>query len=115
MKSCGSANLSSWLEVPAIRWSPISDAPDGTVVRLALLLGHSPKVRAVAAVGPVSTGTVDENRCGGICPWAILEKSITTGWPDRSEGRRVGKECVRTCHSWWWLSELEQKRNKHTP
>src|SRR3546814_18642975 len=22
--------------------------------------------------------------------------------PHRSEERRVGKECVRTCSSWWW-------------
>src|SRR3546814_13895222 len=24
--------------------------------------------------------------------------------PDRSEERRVGKECVSTCRSWWWPS-----------
>src|SRR3546814_13668829 len=30
----------------------------------------------------------------------------------RSEERRVGKECVSTCRSWWWPYHLKKKKHK---
>src|SRR3546814_17976656 len=33
----------------------------------------------------------------------VIEANVTTGFAHRrSEERRVGKECVRTCRSRWW-------------
>src|SRR3546814_13284314 len=30
--------------------------------------------------------------------------------PDRAEGRRVGKDCVRTCRSPWWPHHYKKKK-----
>src|SRR3546814_21065579 len=34
--------------------------------------------------------------------WSDLSRIITISRQDRSEERRVGKECVSTCRSRWW-------------
>src|SRR3546814_20729694 len=34
-------------------------------------------------------------------PVSVKDILLTKGWPTRSEERRVGKECVRTCKSRW--------------
>src|SRR3546814_18970670 len=33
--------------------------------------------------------------------------------PARSEERRVGKECVSTCRSWWCPSTYKKTKSKH--
>src|SRR3546814_17403905 len=35
--------------------------------------------------------------------------------PDRSEERRVGKECVSTCRSRWWPLHKKKKKTKKRP
>src|SRR3546814_20772854 len=44
----------------------------------------------------------------------VLGKISELG-PDRSEERRVGKECVSTCRSRWWPYHNKKKLNKYTP
>src|SRR3546814_12307304 len=43
-----------------------------------------------------ASATTDED----LLAIARLERDIPA-WPARSEARRVGKECVSTCRSWW--------------
>src|SRR3546814_3313258 len=35
------------------------------------------------------------------CPWDLARYGGTRAYHGRSEERRVGKECVSTCRSWW--------------
>src|SRR3546814_9990442 len=58
-----------------------------------LLLGH-PQIAEVAIVG------VPDARTGERAIAVIVPKSNASA-PDRSEERRVGKECVSTCRSRW--------------
>src|SRR3546814_12719019 len=44
---------------------------------------------------------------GGFGNWFV---PLMIGAPDRSEERRVGKECVSTCRFWW--SPYHQKKKK---
>src|SRR3546814_20981783 len=37
----------------------------------------------------------------GVDPWWLKEGNTPEGWLDRSEERRVGKECVSTCRYRW--------------
>src|SRR3546814_11640425 len=70
-----------------------------------------------AAPAPVATGATEEGLCLPVAKGldhkvAILcvTSSVTSRWTERgypmflvcrSEERRVGKECVSTCRSWW--------------
>src|SRR3546814_16530534 len=43
----------------------------------------------------------------------IARCRMATGGARRSEERRVGKECVSTCRSRWWLCHSKKKTEKH--
>src|SRR3546814_12855769 len=45
--------------------------------------------------------SVAELACIPVCPWLIPSRSPRFRAPNRSEERRVGKECVSTCRSRW--------------
>src|SRR3546814_20525986 len=51
------------------------------------------KIATVAGFGDVGKGSAESLRSAG-CRVLVTEA-------DRSEERRVGKECVSTCRSWW--------------
>src|SRR3546814_18182246 len=62
---------------------------------------------------PISTGTVSS--AGTLVGWFLMVKDDVGRfpqnqlWGERSEERRVGKECVSTCRSWW--SPYHQQKN----
>src|SRR3546814_14745350 len=53
---------------------------------------------------PVVHGPIDDAELG--------EPSLVVVVPIRSEGRRVGKECVSTCRFSWWPYQLKKKEQQ---
>src|SRR3546814_16823759 len=53
-------------------------------------------------------------------PWPFDEDAVDEIYANhvlehpgqRSEERRVGKECVRTCKSRWWAADIKKKKTK---
>src|SRR3546814_16889466 len=71
---------------------------------------HSPESGGARA--PPSPSTLEDRECGGACtppyrpesdPHRIRRRlGRYEGGVGRSEERREGRECVRTCRSRWW-------------
>src|SRR3546814_17785999 len=47
----------------------------------------------------------------GEVPAGLPADTAVHGWRQRSEERRVGKECVSTCRSRWWPYHYKKKTN----
>src|SRR3546814_17407421 len=79
-------------------------APDADLPRLAIgvyldeVHARGPVLAALSRPGPTIAAVADPGQAG-----VIFEVGV------RSEGRRVGKECVRTCSSRWAPYHLKKK------
>src|SRR3546814_13424603 len=70
-----------------------------TVARAYITLRDSGYARAVQGSGTFTSVPLGRERAHDR---VLVAGSISEGWIDlSSEGRRVGKECGRTCSSWW--------------
>src|SRR3546814_17159468 len=70
---------------------------------------------------PISSITVSQPRSPATTVGTrggYSDRTFSTGWsavgsaPRRSEERRVGKECVSTCRSWWSPYHSKKKNNR---
>src|SRR3546814_19352931 len=65
----------------------------------------------------VATGTARHaHELHGCTTWLVRTAGARAcrapDWPSRSEARRVGKECVRTCRSRWLPNHNKKKKKK---
>src|SRR3546814_13086311 len=74
--------------------------------------------REVAAPPPPAVPLPIAARQGGSATATFRPKPIsaryTSARGERSEERRVGKECVSTGRSWWWTYHKKKKKRKNT-
>src|SRR3546814_12134119 len=74
-----------------------SDVPPGSTVTITVTDQDGNEVEATATVQPDGSYSVDTD-ISGLVDGAL---TVEAGATDRSEERRVGKECVSTCRSRW--------------
>src|SRR3546814_17313482 len=100
-----SSDLDAFHQVPAERivaHGLETDADDVKVSCHTAFAGEMEQGRQQFAPGQIAAGAVDHSHAGigrgHLCHW-------------RSEERRLGEQCVRTCRSRWLSTTLKKKNN----
>src|SRR3546814_7496833 len=78
----------------------VSWGEDGPVLAPQWICDKTAGLYAVQAVTAALFARA-RNGKGAVIDISMLEAAVAYGWMDRSEERRVGKECVSTCRSRW--------------